>query len=43
MLAGEGIINSFKIEWSFKITEGGLSSPPIRGLENPRSFEEEMH
>ncbi|MFA6568584.1 MAG: cobyric acid synthase, partial [Victivallales bacterium] len=37
------ITTNLKIKYCSKTTEGGLSSPPTRGLENPRSFEEEMH
>jgi hypothetical protein len=40
------VTNSLEIIWSSKITEGGFSYPPYiecRGLENPRSFEEEIH
>ncbi len=35
--------DAFKIKCGFMTTEGGLSCPPTRGLENPRSFEDEMH
>jgi hypothetical protein len=37
------VTNSHGMELNPQITEGGLSCPPIRGLENPRSVEEGTH